>query len=144
MWIFHNCLQPITATSSLWQVVYVCLLPIAFHPIRVLDQLVRFLVLVDTDSVVRHLLSVEKEESGPETWIQSPALVRFLLLIMNFHSCIYVCTSIYTNAMSAGSSQKNTSVSRGSDLSWHWMCDLLVKEQSWVNSSNQINLYCML
>ena len=51
------------------------LLPIASLPVKAMEQLVRFLVLVDTDSVVLHLLSVEKEESGTETWIQSPVMV---------------------------------------------------------------------
>ena len=44
-----------------------CLLLIASHPIKAIDQLVRFLVPVDTDSAVLHLLIVEKEEPGTET-----------------------------------------------------------------------------
>ena len=72
--VFH-CQLIIAKSFILWGVVYECLLPIASRPIKAMDQLVRFLVPVDTDSVVHHLLSAGKEESGTDNLTQSAVIV---------------------------------------------------------------------
>ncbi|KAJ7369299.1 hypothetical protein OS493_039918 [Desmophyllum pertusum] len=59
-----------TAASSCQKlslrVVCIFLLPIVSHPIKSMDQLAHFLVPVDTDSAVLHLLSVDGVEPGAQ------------------------------------------------------------------------------
>ena len=72
--LFFHC-QPSAKSFILWGVVSECLLPIASRPIKAMDQLVRFLAPVDTDTAVHHLLSAGKEESGAEKSVQSAVMV---------------------------------------------------------------------
>ena len=67
--------QPSAKNFIPWGVVCACLLPIASRPIKAMDQLVRFLVPVDIDSAVHHLLSAGKEEPGTDKLTESAAMV---------------------------------------------------------------------
>ena len=71
---FFHC-QPSTKSFIPWGKGYECLLSIASCPIKGMDQLVRFLLPVDTDSVVHHLLNARKEESGTDKLTQSAVMV---------------------------------------------------------------------
>ena len=72
---FQSHLVIIAKSFILWGVVSKCLLPIVSRPIKAMDQLVRFLVPVDTDSAVHHLLSAGKEESGADKLTESAVMV---------------------------------------------------------------------